>query len=139
MNITELARKLKITTEQLKDELPKLGFDIGRRAIKIDDAAADKVMKLWAEKKSSVPDNRYFVTEKKLNEVVPQAEKKSVALPMVCTVRELAEILHLPVTNVIAELFKNGIMAAMNERIDFDTATIIAQDLGFATTAKNFS
>ena len=56
-----------------------------------------------------------------------------------CTVRELAEILHLPVTNVIAELFKNGIMAAMNERIDFDTATIIAQDLGFATTAKNFS
>ena len=76
MNITELARKLKITTEQLKDELPKLGFDIGRRAIKIDDAAADKVMKLWAEKKSSVPDNRYFVTEKKLNEVVPQAEKK---------------------------------------------------------------
>ena len=30
-------------------------------------------------------------------------------------------------------------MAAMNERIDFDTATIIAQDLGFATTAKNFS
>ena len=51
MNITELARKLKITTEQLKDELPKLGFDIGRRAIKLMMRRLDKVMKLWAEKK----------------------------------------------------------------------------------------
>ena len=35
MNITELARRLKVTPKELKIALPKLGFDIGSRAIQI--------------------------------------------------------------------------------------------------------
>jgi hypothetical protein len=35
MNITELARILKITPQELRDSLPLLGFDIGQKAIKI--------------------------------------------------------------------------------------------------------
>jgi len=46
------------------------------------------------------------------------------------TVGELAEKLNLPVTNVIGELFKNGIVATINQRIDFETATIIVEELG---------
>ena len=45
------------------------------------------------------------------------------------TVGELAEKLNLPVTNLIGELFKNGIMATINQRIDFETATIIVEEL----------
>jgi translation initiation factor IF-2 len=45
------------------------------------------------------------------------------------TVGELAEKLSLPVTRLIAELMKNGIMATVNERIDFDTAQIIVGEL----------
>jgi hypothetical protein len=37
MNITELARRLRVHPEELKEKLPLLGFDIGKRAIKIDD------------------------------------------------------------------------------------------------------
>ena len=36
------------------------------------------------------------------------------------TVGELAEKLNLPVTSLIGELFKNGIAATINQRIDFD-------------------
>lgn len=45
------------------------------------------------------------------------------------TVGTLAERLSLPVTRLIGELMKNGIMATVNERIDFDTAQIIVGEL----------
>ncbi|MFA9262205.1 MAG: translation initiation factor IF-2 [Undibacterium sp.] len=60
---------------------------------------------------------------------------KSVALPETVTVKKLAEILHVPVASVIMELMKNKIIATINEEIDFDTASIIASELGFQATA----
>lgn len=52
------------------------------------------------------------------------------------TVGALAERLMIPVTKLIAELMKNGIMATVNERIDFDTAQIIIQELGLDVELK---
>lgn len=46
------------------------------------------------------------------------------------TVGTLAEKLLLPVTKLITELMKNGVMATVNERVDFDTAQIIVGELG---------
>lgn len=46
------------------------------------------------------------------------------------TVGELADKLNLPVTKLIGELFKNGIMATINQRIDVETAQIIVDELG---------
>ena len=46
------------------------------------------------------------------------------------TVGELAEKLNLPVTSLIGELFKNGIIATINQRIDFETVSIIIEELG---------
>ncbi len=46
------------------------------------------------------------------------------------TVGTLADKLKLPVTRLIGELMKNGVMATVNEKIDFDTAEIIVADLG---------
>lgn len=58
---------------------------------------------------------------------------KKVALPSSVTVKKLSEVLHLPVATIITELMKNNILATINEEIDFDTASIIASDLGFET------
>lgn len=55
--------------------------------------------------------------------------KKMVIADMI-TVGELAAQLDLPVTKLIGELFKNGIMATVNQRIDFETAQIIVEELG---------
>ncbi|MFT4532585.1 MAG: translation initiation factor IF-2 [Candidatus Saccharimonadales bacterium] len=46
------------------------------------------------------------------------------------TVGDLAEKLSVPVTNLIGELFKNGMMITVNEKVDFDTAQIIVGELG---------
>ena len=45
MNVSELARKLKMRTDELLDVLPEFGFDIGKKAIKIDDRVAAQIMK----------------------------------------------------------------------------------------------
>lgn len=58
-----------------------------------------------------------------------QPEKKRSIIADSITVGELAETLNLPVTQLVGELFKNGIVA-INERIDFETATIIVGELG---------
>ncbi len=57
------------------------------------------------------------------------AKKKLVIADMI-TVGELAAQLDLPLTKLIGELFKNGIMATVNQRIDFETALIIVEELG---------
>ena len=56
--------------------------------------------------------------------------EKVLTVPDMITVGELAEKLGLPVTTLVGELFKNGIMATVNQRIDFETATIIVEELG---------
>jgi len=70
-----------------------------------------------------------MMTENKSEE--KSEEKKIVKIPNPVMVKKFAEILELPVSDVITELMKNGIMATINEEIDFETATIIAEDLGF--------
>lgn len=57
-------------------------------------------------------------------------QEKIVTIGDSITVGELAETLNLPVTTLIGELFKNGIAATLNQRIDFETATIIVEELG---------
>jgi len=46
------------------------------------------------------------------------------------TVGALADKLALPVAKIITEMMKNGILATVNEKIDFDTAQIITGELG---------
>lgn len=55
---------------------------------------------------------------------------RSIEIEDMITVGTLAERLMLPVTRLIGELMKNGVMATVNERIDFDTAQIIVSELG---------
>lgn len=54
---------------------------------------------------------------------------RTLMIPGMITVGELATQLDLPVTKLIGELFKNGIMATVNQKIDLETAQIIVDEL----------
>lgn len=56
--------------------------------------------------------------------------QRSITLPDMITVGDLAAQLDIPVAKLIGELFKNGIVATVNQTIDFDTAQIIVEELG---------
>lgn len=56
--------------------------------------------------------------------------QRTIVLPEMITVGELASQLGIPVVQLVGELFKNGIVATVNQTIDFDTAQIIVEELG---------
>lgn len=58
-------------------------------------------------------------------------EKRRVEIPSFMTVRELAELLEVSPIDVIRELMSNGIIANINQQIDYDTAAIVAEEMGF--------
>ncbi len=58
-------------------------------------------------------------------------EEKVIQVSGSITVDELASALGVSVTHLIGELFKNGIMATINQRLDFETAQIMTEELGF--------
>src|SRR5205807_1104644 len=59
------------------------------------------------------------------------AEAGPIEMPSVVSVADLAGILGVPVTGVIKTLFTNGTVATINQALDYDTAAIVATDLGF--------
>jgi len=56
---------------------------------------------------------------------------KEIQLPQALTVKELADLLEVSAVEIIKELMKNGVMASINQVIDYDTAAIVASDFGF--------
>lgn len=59
-----------------------------------------------------------------------EKEKKVIQIAGSITVDELANSLGLSVTTLIGQLFKEGIVATINQRLDYDTASIIIDELG---------
>ncbi|MGI6612319.1 MAG: translation initiation factor IF-2 [Candidatus Nanosyncoccaceae bacterium] len=58
------------------------------------------------------------------------AQEKIIKMTEAITVNELANNLNIPVGSLIGELFKNGIVATINQKIDFETVEIILSELG---------
>ncbi|MFZ3070232.1 MAG: translation initiation factor IF-2 [Anaerolineaceae bacterium] len=57
--------------------------------------------------------------------------KKIIKLPYSLTVRELAAAMDISAVQVIKILMANGVMASINQQIDFDTAAVVATELGY--------
>ncbi len=60
-----------------------------------------------------------------------QQEKRIIEIPDFLTVRQLAELTQVSPIVVIKELMNAGVMANINQQIDYETAAIVAQEMGF--------
>lgn len=60
-----------------------------------------------------------------------KTEEKTIQLPYSLSVRELAVMLDTSAVAVIKILMSNGVMASINQQIDFDTAAVVATELGY--------
>ena len=61
----------------------------------------------------------------------PAAEVSTIELPHSLSVRQLAELLNVSVVDAIKQLMKGGIMANINQVIDYDAASLVAANFGF--------
>ncbi len=57
-----------------------------------------------------------------------------VSIPPQIIVKDLADLLHTTVNEVIRGLIKHSIFASINQVVDYDKAALVAQDLGFEPT-----
>lgn len=58
-------------------------------------------------------------------------ERGVVEIPAFLSVRQLAELMDISPIVVIKELMNAGVMAHINQQVDFETAAIVAEELGF--------
>ncbi|NLL04326.1 MAG: translation initiation factor IF-2 [Clostridiaceae bacterium] len=82
---------------------------------------ADDVKKAKRPKKEVKKEEKY---------IPPRAVLTSIKIPETLTVKELAESLKKAAAEVIKKMMSLGILATVNQEIDFDTAAIIADEFG---------
>lgn len=89
-----------------------------------------------------VPENVKRISDKetkRLRSVVSETRRREqkkqevIAIPPLITIRELADRMELQSGEIIKQLLKNGMVVNVNEEIDYETAAIIASDLGYTT------
>ncbi len=64
-------------------------------------------------------------------------ENKTIELAGSITVRDLSQVLKASPIDVIKNLMANGVMANINQLIDFDTASIVAAEFGYEVILKS--
>ena len=101
----------------------------------VDLEETDKVERKQKLKKGSGHKKPEKDIDNKKKEKVKQEEKadepKEVMIPEEISVGEFAERLGENPTTIVKKLFELGIMAAVSQTIDFDTATLVGEDLGY--------
>lgn len=135
----EIARRL--TQKQTEKDEIKKDKDDAKDKRKVDIPKTNKKVGQESPKKEDKKDKDVLdkveepVDEKEDEVVVDGVEEvldnPKIKLPELVTVGEFANALDMPVADVIKELMKNGVLANINEHIDFDTAAIISEDLGY--------
>lgn len=79
---------------------------------------------------SEVARIRSYLNEQKRRE---ELRGQTIAIPSIVKVQDLAKKLELPVGNVLQTLLKNGVLANLNDDLDYETAAIISEELGYQT------
>ncbi|MEN2777417.1 translation initiation factor IF-2, partial [Acetivibrio clariflavus] len=81
-------------------------------------------------KKAKKPKKEAKEAKKEEKHIPPKPVLTSITIPETLTVKELAEALKKAAAEVIKKLMSLGVMATVNQEIDFDTAAIVADEFG---------
>ncbi|MBQ6191552.1 MAG: translation initiation factor IF-2 [Bacteroidaceae bacterium] len=107
----EVAKQVRETLARLTSKGTKMG----------------KGAKYRREKREAI---RQGMEEELANEA---AESKVLKLTEFVTANELATMMNVPVTKIIATCMSIGIMVSINQRMDAETINLIAEEFGFTT------
>lgn len=79
-------------------------------------------------------EKREAISQRQQEELRQQErESKTLQLTEFVTANDLANMMDIPVTSVIATCMNLGVMVAINQRLDAETINIVAEEFGFKT------
>jgi translation initiation factor IF-2 len=158
IKVADLAKKLGMAQKELKAKSKTLGFDITGKEIE-DDMADLLTTELAVKEKDTAEVYDEMIAKEREREIVRSQRKqtagrlvksdfhkkeervvvtkgKIVEIEDTISVKEFAEKAELSPAKVIGELMKNGILASINQILDFETAAIVADNLGIKLQRK---
>ncbi|MDE5764134.1 MAG: translation initiation factor IF-2 [Ruminococcus sp.] len=100
------------------------GENYSSKKQKINQRSAQRSRQQFSKKESEAEKLRRLELER------ARKQQLKVMIPDSITVGELAARLKATVTDVIKKLMGLGIMASINQEIDFDTASVVAEEMG---------
>ena len=123
-----------VDTRQSNVDLEKLDTGKIEQLVDIDKVEGKSQKKQKIKKNNSQvkkPEKEFVNNNKKKKEEPKDEGPKVVLVPDEISVGDLSERMGLPATAVVKKLFELGIMASISQNVDFDTAVLIGEDLGF--------
>lgn len=108
-NPEDVQKQVKETLARLTNKAPKKGLK-------------------WRKEKKEAIHNRELENQRR-----EAAESKVIQLTEFVTANDLANLMEVPVNNVIATCMNIGVMVSINQRLDAETINIVAEEFGFTT------
>ena len=125
-------RSSNVDLEKYNEKYDEMASQGGRRDNEMSSSKQKLKQKSQQYRKQGMRSNKRETEAEKLKRIAAERAKKTltVKIPDEITVGDLASLLRRTAAEVIKEMFKLGTMATVNQTIDFDTAEIVATELG---------
>ena len=125
-------RNSNVDLEKYNEKYDEMASQGGRRDHEMGASKQKLKQKSQQYRKQGMRSGKRETEAEKLKRIAAERAKKTltIRIPDEITVGELAEMLRRTAAEVIKEMFKLGTMATVNQVIDFDTAEIVATELG---------
>ena len=149
VRVYELAKELRMTSKELVAKIKELDINISSHMSSLEKEEAEMIKELIEEErdlKNSKKNNRKVDKPKKKSKKQVGKDKKGIKnkaditekkqefnkieIEDNITVKDLADKIGVSPTELITKLIGLGVMASINESIDYDTAVIVAEEFG---------
>ena len=114
--------KTPLKTEPTPEEIQK---EIKETLARLSNKGKSKSSKLRREKRQAISDKM------EIEELITEQEKSTLKLTEFVSVSELASMMSKSPNDVIGTLMSIGIFASINQRLDAETLTMVAEEFGF--------
>jgi translation initiation factor IF-2 len=109
-----------------------------RRRRRVDQAAVEENIRKTLAKIGSGTRRRRRVPRREEAAPVLEAEPANlIRVTEFVSVSELADLIGVPATQIIASCMELGLMVTLNQRLDFDTISLICEEFGFAAQRQD--
>ncbi|MEG8990408.1 translation initiation factor IF-2 [Ignavibacteria bacterium 4148-Me] len=123
--VDEVVSKKKRKIKKLEIDKREVEEAIKRTMLSLDESALSERALIRKKKRKEKQEQQERLLEQK------QIEQKKIKVTEFIAVNELANLMGVPVSNVIQKCINLGLMVSINQRLDVETITLIADDFGY--------